>query len=224
MPMPAKLVMFDLDGTLVDSVPDLAQAINTMLVQLQRQPVSEACVAQWVGNGAQVLVRRALAGGLEHAAVDEALAADALALFLAAYADNHHLTRVYPGVLECLQALKAQAMPMALITNKPEAFVAPLLTEVGLDGFFTWIIGGGATKPKPDPAALFYVMQMAQVETTDAVFVGDSCNDIQAAKAAGVYSVGMRYGYNHGRPIELEEPDQVLDNLADLLPLLGLLR
>ena len=213
-----KLVMFDLDGTLVDSVPDLAAAINQMLWQLGRQPVAVSTVATWVGNGAEVLVRRALAGSLECADVDEALVSDALPLFLDAYGQSHDLTRPYPGVLLLLNALRERGVPMALITNKPEEFVAPLLGQVGLDGFFSWIIGGGATKPKPDPAGLLYVLQMAGVDAADAVFIGDSRNDVLAAKAAGVGCIAVSYGYNHGQPIALEAPDLIVANLADLLP------
>lgn len=213
-----KLAMFDLDGTLVDSVPDLAAAVNQMLWQLGRSPVALSTVATWVGNGAEVLVRRALAGSIEYAEVDESLVRDGLPLFLQAYGQSHSLTRLYPGVLVFLNALRERGVPMALITNKPEAFVAPLLGQVGLDGFFSWIIGGGATKPKPDPAGLLYVLQMARVDAAQAVFIGDSRNDVLAAKAAGVPSIAVSYGYNHGQPIEQEAPDRVVANLADLLP------
>lgn len=213
------LVMFDLDGTLVDSVPDLAAAVDCMLQQMDRAPAGVEAVRDWVGNGAAVLVRRALAGGLEHTHVDEQLAEQGLQIFMQAYADNHALTQVYEGVLPCLDWLKSQQVALALITNKPEPFVAPLLAEKGLDGYFQWIIGGGTLRrPKPDPAALLDVMQLAQVAPEQALFIGDSRNDVLAAKAAGVRCVALSYGYNHGRPIALENPDRVIDDLRHLLP------
>jgi phosphoglycolate phosphatase len=214
-----QLVMFDLDGTLLDSVPDLAAAVDTMLLQLGRPPAGIEQVRNWVGNGAAVLVRRALAGGMAHEAVSEEQARPAQALFMQAYADNHRLTTVYPGVRECLDWLKAQGIVLALITNKPERFVAPLLAEKGLDGYFSWIIGGD-TLPvqKPDPAALKHVLQLCQLRPEQALFVGDSRNDVRAARAAGVRCVAMSYGYNHGRPIAEEGPDRVLHDLRHLLP------
>ena len=214
-----KLVMFDLDGTLIDSVPDLAAAVDHMLVALGRPPAGLEAVRQWVGNGAEVLVRRALAGSLEHADVDPELAERGLALFMQAYGESHELTVVYPGVRDTLRWLHKQGVEMALITNKPERFVAPLLDQMKIGRYFRWIIGGETLpQKKPDPAALLFVMQMAGIAPEHALFVGDSRNDVLAATAAGVKSVGLTYGYNHGRPIEEESPSLVLDDLRLLLP------
>lgn len=213
-----RLVMFDLDGTLVDSVPDLAAAVDRMLARLGRPPAGIERVRHWVGNGARVLVRRALAGQLDHSAVSDEEAEAALALFTEAYAGTHELTRVYPGVPECLEWLAAQGIPLAVITNKPGQFVAPLLEEKGLARYFRWTVGGD-TLPvqKPDPAALFWVMDKAGVAPVDALFVGDSRNDVLAARAAGVRCVALSYGYNHGRPVAEEMPDRVLDDLRQLV-------
>ncbi|MBO3277569.1 phosphoglycolate phosphatase [Pseudomonas schmalbachii] len=216
-----RLVMFDLDGTLVDSVPDLAAAVDKMLVALGREPAGVEQVRHWVGNGARVLVRRALAGGIEHDGIGEEETERALALFMDAYADSHTLTEVYPGVVETLKWLKRRKVQMALITNKPERFVGPLLDEMKLGKFFRWIIGGDTLpQQKPDPAALLHVMKMARVKPEHALFIGDSRNDVLAAKAAGVSCVGLTYGYNHGRPIAEESPAMVLDDLRELLPCL----
>jgi phosphoglycolate phosphatase len=213
-----RLVMFDLDGTLVDSVPDLAAAVDKTLLALGRAPAGVERVRDWIGNGARVLVRRALAGCLQHEQIAEAQAEQALALFMAAYAENHELTRVYPGVLESLGWLREQGIELAIITNKPERFVAPLLDEKGLGGYFRWIIGGDTLpQQKPDPAALLHVLQLARVEAQQALFIGDSRNDVLAAKAAGVPCVALSYGYNHGRPIAEEGPARVLDDLRQLL-------
>ena len=212
------LVMFDLDGTLVDSVPDLAAAVDKVLLALGRAPAGIDRVRDWVGNGARVLLRRALAGGLEHAEVDDAEAEQALQLFMEAYAETHGLTRVYPGVTHALDWLRERGVPLAIVTNKPERFVAPLLDEKGLGSYFRWIVGGDTLpQQKPDPAALLHVLRLARVEAGEALFVGDSRNDVLAAKAAGVPCVALSYGYNHGRPIAEEGPLRVLDDLRQLL-------
>ncbi|WP_300731947.1 phosphoglycolate phosphatase [Pseudomonas sp.] len=213
-----KLVMFDLDGTLIDSVPDLAASVNTMLRKLGRAPASLDDVKMWVGNGVQVLVQRALAGNIDASGVDEAEAAQALELFMEAYEGGHALTAVYPGVRESLKWLQKHGVEMALITNKPERFVAPLLDELKLGRFFRWSIGGDTLpQKKPDPAALLFVMKMAGVTPEQALFVGDSRSDVLAARAAGVRCVALSYGYNHGRPIQEESPDWVIDNLQELI-------
>jgi phosphoglycolate phosphatase len=213
-----RLVMFDLDGTLVDSVPDLAAAVDAALLQLGRAPAGVARVRDWVGNGAPVLVRRALAGQLDHSGVDEELGRQALALFMEAYAGGHELTTVYPGVEATLGWLRERRVPLAVVTNKPERFVAPLLQEKGL-GRFDWIVGGDTLpQQKPDPAGLLHVMRLAGAAPEQSLFVGDSRNDVRAARAAGVRVAALRYGYNHGRPIEEEQPDLILADLRELLP------
>ena len=214
-----KLVMFDLDGTLIDSVPDLAAAVDRMLLELGRPPAGLEAVRHWVGNGAPVLVRRALAGGLDHGTVDDALAEQGLALFMEAYGASHELTVVYPGVRDTLKWLQKQGVAMALITNKPERFVAPLLDQMKIGRYFKWIIGGDTLpQKKPDPAALFFVMKMANIPASQSLFVGDSRSDVLAAKAAGVKCVALSYGYNHGRPIAEESPALVIDDLRKLIP------
>ncbi|MCQ4286879.1 phosphoglycolate phosphatase [Pseudomonas stutzeri] len=213
-----RLVMFDLDGTLMDSVPDLAAAVDKMLMLLGREPAGVAPVRDWVGNGSRVLVRRALAGQLEHDGVADELADEALALFMQAYAGGHELTTVYPGVRECLDWLRDRDVKLAIITNKPAQFIEPLLEEKGLAGYFQWLIGGDTLpQQKPDPAALLWVMDKADVTAEQSLFVGDSRNDVRAAKAAKVRCVALSYGYNHGEPIANEQPALVLDGLCELV-------
>lgn len=213
-----RLAMFDLDGTLMDSVPDLAAAVDKMLMLLGREPAGIAQVRDWVGNGSRVLVRRALAGGLEHEGVADELADEALALFMQAYAGSHELTTVYPGVHECLDWLREREVKLAIITNKPAQFIEPLLEEKGLTGYFQWLVGGDTLpQQKPDPAALFYVMDKADVVPEESLFVGDSRNDVRAAKAAAVPCVALTYGYNHGESIADEQPALVLDDLRELV-------
>lgn len=212
-----QLVMFDLDGTLVDSVPDLAAAVDQVLALRGRPTAGIERVREWVGNGALVLVRRALAGSIDHAEVDDAEAQAALADFLHAYAGGHAATTVYPGVPKLLDWLRARDVALAVITNKPERFVAPLLEEKGL-GHFDWIIGGD-TLPlkKPDPAGLLQVMASAGATAQRSLFIGDSRNDVLAARAAGVPVVAVSYGYNHGRPVAMENPDLLVDSLDALI-------
>ncbi len=213
-----KLVMFDLDGTLIDSVPDLAAAVDVMLRQLGRDPAGDDQGRHWVGNGARVLVRRALAGGMAHEHIDEGATEQALALFLEAYAGDHSRSTVYPGVRALLDQLQADQVPLALVTNKPSRFVPELLADKQLDGYFRWLVGGD-TLPvqKPDPAALNWVMQQAAVSAAQALFVGDSRSDVLAARAAGVPVVAVSYGYNHGQSIATENPDLLVDSLDALI-------
>ncbi len=213
-----RLVMFDLDGTLMDSVPDLAAAVDKMLMLLGREPAGIERVRDWVGNGSRVLVRRALAGGLEHEGVSDEFADEALALFMQAYSGGHELTTVYPGVRDCLDWLREREVKLAIITNKPAQFIEPLLEEKGLAGYFDWLVGGDTLpQQKPDPAALFWVMDKAGVAPGESLFVGDSRNDVRAAKAATVRCVALTYGYNHGEPIADEQPALVLDDLRELV-------
>jgi len=213
-----RLVMFDLDGTLMDSVPDLAAAVDKMLMLLGREPAGIERVRDWVGNGSRVLVRRALVGQLDHDGVADELADEALALFMQAYAGGHELTAVYPGVRDCLDWLRERRVKLAIITNKPAQFIEPLLEEKGLAGYFDWLVGGDTLpQQKPDPAALFWVMDKAGVAPSESLFVGDSRNDVRAAKAATVRCVALTYGYNHGEPIADEQPALVLDDLRELV-------
>jgi phosphoglycolate phosphatase len=213
-----RLVMFDLDGTLVDSVPDLAAAVDHMLSLRGRPPAGVERVRDWVGNGAAVLVRRALANSIHHAGVDDAEADAALQDFLDAYSGGHSLTTVYAGTAELLTWLAEQGVRMAVVTNKPHRFVAPLLDEVGLGQRFEWLIGGDTLSvQKPDPAALHHVLQQADVKPDNALFIGDSRNDVLAARAAGVRVVAVTYGYNHGEPIAATNPDLLVDSLAELI-------
>lgn len=212
-----KLVMFDLDGTLIDSVPDLASATDQMLEQLGRAPAGMSKVRNWVGNGAPVLVRRALADDLEHQAITAEQEAEGLAIFMQVYGTGESLTTLYPGALATLKSLHMLGIKIALVTNKPEKFIPPLLADTGMAEFFQWVVGGDTfAQKKPDPTGLLWVMQQAGVTAEQCLFVGDSRNDVQAARAANVACVAVTYGYNYGEPIGADNPVLVIDDLREL--------
>lgn len=213
------LVMFDLDGTLVDSVPDLARAIDQMLAALGRVPAGEAKVRQWVGNGADMLVRRALSDSAEPIALEDELFSAARELFFAAYAQcNGRYSALYPGTRELLDHLRAEQVPMAVVTNKPEAFTHPLLQQLGLADYFPLVIGGDSLpNRKPHPEPLLMAIGQQACEVSQALMIGDSRNDVEAARAAGCPVVGVSYGYNYGEPISASLPDRTVDSLGDLI-------
>jgi len=215
-----KVILFDLDGTLIDSAPDLAVAVNHMLKVLNRETFSQDIIRYWVGNGAQVLVKRALSGQSE---IDEnlepVLFEKALEIFLTFYAQNLAVTTVtYPNVPSTLKTLKEAGYRLAIVTNKPFDFVAPILEGLNLNGLFELHLGGDSLpQKKPDPTPLLYVCEKFNVTVEQCVMVGDSKNDILAANACGMQSIGVTYGYNYGEDIAVYEPSIVIDGFGDLL-------
>lgn len=215
-------VLFDLDGTLVDSAPDLTLATDTMLTALGRETVGEERVRSWVGNGATMLVKRALAGTLDPAAVnaiEESVWRPALDKFFDAYHEVNGLHTVpYPGVEAFLQALHERGCRLGIVTNKPTAFTDPLLEKLGLAHWFDITVSGDTLAvKKPDPAPLLHALASFDVPPAAALMVGDSINDVQAAHAAGMPVVAVSYGYNHGHDISTAGADIVVDSLMDLL-------
>lgn len=218
-----RALAFDLDGTLVDSAPGLADAIDRTLNDLRLPQASLERVSTWIGNGADIMMARALTFALGREPQPEEQR-DARALFDRHYADTVDAgSTLFPQVKQTLAALKAAGLPMAIVTNKPTPFVAPLLESLGIADAFSLIIGGDDVPvKKPHPAAIFMVLGTFGVLPNELLFVGDSRNDIQAAQAAGVPNIGMTFGYNYGEPIATSQPDLTLDSFDELLPALGL--
>ena len=283
-----ELVAFDLDGTLIDSVPDLALAVDAALADLGLPAAGEARVRDWVGNGSLVLMERALrfatsaseAPGTDRrggpmpgvrstapnglamdgqhrtcersgtrersrasvapregftapprrsvagkaslataAEVDKPLLERAHAAFLTHYGrDPGAHTRLYPGVRECLDALRERGLPLALVTNKPYAFIAPLLEGLALAEHFALCLGGDSLpEKKPHPAPLLHVASHFGLAPQACLMVGDSRHDIAAGQAAGFRTLAVPYGYNHGEPVRASGPDGVVESLVELV-------
>jgi phosphoglycolate phosphatase len=218
---PPAALLFDLDGTLLDSAPDLAQAVDRMLAGLGYAAAGEERVRRWVGNGSRKLVQRALAFARATAetAVDDAAIDEAQRGFMVHYgACCTDRSRLYDGVLPALERWQERALPMACVTNKPAQFTERLLDHFGLRRFLPFAISGDtlATR-KPDPAMLLAACARLAVAPARAVMVGDSRNDVLAARAAGMAVVCVSYGYNHGRPVAAEAPDRLVDSLGELV-------
>jgi phosphoglycolate phosphatase len=212
-----KLVVCDLDGTLVDSVPDLAFCVDEMLSQLQRPTVGEAEVRKWVGNGVERLVSRALIGAMD-GEPDRELFQQALPLFLERYAANtSKRSRLYAGVEEGLNLLAARGINLACVTNKAERYTIALMKDLGLYGRFALVLSGDSlSEKKPSPLPLRHAAQHFNLQAQECLMVGDSITDIRAARAADFPVVCLSYGYNHGLDIRTAGPDAVIDSLAEL--------
>ena len=217
---PPGLVALDLDGTLVDTAPDIAWCIDRTMPRFGIPPRGEMRVRRWVGNGVERLVERALTGGTE-APAEPALLRDACGVFLELYARHgRDRSRVYPGVREGVAALRAHGATLACITNKPRAPAVDLLAHLDLLDAFELVIGGDSLpRRKPDPLPLLHACSELRVAVGSSVFVGDSINDVQAARGAGMRVACVSYGYNHGRDITEAAPDAVIDSIEELAPL-----
>ncbi|WP_144211972.1 phosphoglycolate phosphatase [Shewanella donghaensis] len=213
-----KAIAFDLDGTLVDSVPDLAAATSATLIELGLPVCNESQVRSWIGNGARVLMQRALVFAMGSDYSDGKLDA-AMPLFMVHYQQHLQMhSKLYPQVISTLNALKSAGYPMAIVTNKPFRFTEPLLAAFEIDGFFSLVLGGDSLeKMKPDPLPLTHILQQWQLEPEQLLMVGDSKNDILAAKSAGVSSIGLTYGYNYGEDIGLSSPTAVCEQFNEIL-------
>lgn len=212
-----QLILLDVDGTMIDSVPDLTDCVNFMLRALRRDEYTEQQIRGWVGNGVERLLSRALTGRMGGQA-DAALLRRASSLFAECYEEhNARRSRVYAGVREGLDGLREQGYLLGSVTNKPECFTHALLKSLDLHKYFAVIVAGDTlANKKPHPAPLLHAAAQVGAAPGRCLMVGDSISDVQAARAAGFAVVCVDYGYNHGRDIRAAAPDAVIDSLARL--------
>jgi phosphoglycolate phosphatase len=212
----AQAVLIDLDGTLVDTIPDLTTAVNAMRAEFELPALAAATVATYVGKGADRLVKRALTGAMVGEPVIEVFARGRAAF------DRHYRTCngaaaiVFPGVPAALEDLRARGLKLACVTNKPAEFTHPLLAKLGLHEHFDAIVCGGDTREvKPHPAPMLLACELLAVSPTSAIVIGDSINDLLAARAAGCAIVLVETGYNEGQPVSSLRADAIVAALAD---------
>lgn len=213
-----ELIIFDFDGTLINSVPDLTLAINTMLshYQLPEVPVEE--VAPFIGNGARTLVKRALKHSMKDAEMTDKFFEEAFAFYLKSYGEVPCKdTYLYPGVVETLKYLDEKAYKMVICTNKPFTFIEPILNHLNIKQFFKiWIGEDSLAETKPNAVPLLYLANEMNISINRCIMVGDSKNDILAAQNAEMDSIGLTYGYNYNEHIADYNPTIVVDNFAQL--------
>lgn len=213
--MPRKAILFDLDGTLVDTAPDLAAATDYALQRAGRPAVGLDAIRQMVGDGARVMVERGFetTGGQPSSEVFEAAMADFFVCYEANLADK---SRPFPGVTTCLAELAERGYTLAVCTNKLEHFSRSLLDQLGLTGFFAAIVGGDSLPVrKPDPGHLRGTIEKIGRPVDWAVMVGDSANDINAARAAGLPSIAVSFGYTR-TPAHALGADRLIDHFSEL--------
>ena len=215
-PQQLDAAIVDLDGTMVNTLGDFAEALNRMLADLQLPAIAPQAIENMVGKGSEHLIRSVLA----HVG-----AADVDAIYGQAWQryEHHYLqlngqfADVYPGVLEGLQALRARGLRLACLTNKPLSFAQPLLEQKGLAPLFEQVFGGDSfERKKPDPLPLLKTCEALGTSPARTLMLGDSSNDAQAARAAGCPVVLVSYGYNHGQPVRQVDADGFVDALTEL--------
>ncbi|PKH81392.1 MULTISPECIES: phosphoglycolate phosphatase [unclassified Psychrobacter] len=219
--MNKQLLIFDFDGTLIDSVPDLADATNTMLTTLGKDTYPIETIRNWIGNGSRLLVERALVGKVEVAegelTVEEADHAEQI--FFEAYKNlSGSKTVAYPDVDDGLKRLHAAGYTLALVTNKPIRFVPKILQSFGWQDLFSEVMGGDSLAvKKPDPTPLLHVCETLNFSVEQSVMIGDSRNDMLAGQNANMDTLGLSYGYNYGQDIRELNPTEAFDHFADLV-------
>jgi len=215
-PLRVKAVMIDLDGTLADTIPDLAEAANMMLRELDQPGLERDLIRTFVGKGIPKLVERALAGSLEGSA-PAGLLARALPIYERCYAEvNGKHAVIFPGVNEGLRMLRAMQLPLACVTNKAERFTLALLEHLRLARCFDQVIAGDTLpQKKPDPQPLLHACRGFGIAPGDMLMIGDSANDVEAARAAGCPVFCVNYGYNEGRDVRELDVDAIVATLIE---------
>jgi phosphoglycolate phosphatase len=224
---PLAAVLFDLDGTLLDTAADIALALNRTLLEYGCTALAEREVRSMIGRGAPILIERAAAA--QGRAIDAATRSAMLERFFHHYGEleelNQDSAQPFAGAAALLRALHDAAVRIAVVTNKQHRFAAALLARRGLDGWVDAVVGGDTcARRKPDPQPLLFACESLKVAASNTLMVGDSVNDVHAARAAGIPVVCVSYGYNEGRDPHSLECDALLDSLAELHALLGVPR
>lgn len=215
-----KAVMIDLDGTLMHTAPEIARAANRMLAALAKPALDAKQIESYIGEGAQVLIKRCLTGRLD-GEPEMAEFTKAQALFFEHYAQIVAESQPYPHALEALKAIRKAGFPLACVTNKPETFTLPLLEKSGLLPYFDVVVSGDTLpKKKPEPDQIFYICEKLAVPVWDALLIGDSKTDVAAAHNAGCFVFTVPYGYNQGQPIAHDAVDALIDNLSEAIDLI----
>ncbi|MFA6061393.1 MAG: phosphoglycolate phosphatase [Gallionella sp.] len=221
-PVSVKAIVIDLDGTLLHTAPQLSEAANRMLRDIHYAPVSQELLASYIGNGISWLVKRALTGDM-HATPDAALYDHALPIFEKHYTELLLESKVFDGVIEGLEAMKAAGYRLGCITNKVERYTTPLLAGIGLAKYFEIVLAGDTLpEKKPHPMPLLHAAKFFGISIDQLLLIGDSLNDTIAARAAECPVFCVPYGYNHGEPVETLDLDAVIANLPAALPLMKL--
>lgn len=212
-----RAIAFDLDGTLLDTIHDLASAVNALLEELGHAALPKAEIRDMVGKGMATLVRRALARatGVSPAAIEDGEVASALAAYQRHYAARlGRETKAFPGLTETLTRLRSMGFPLAIVTNKATRFVRPHLERAGIAGYFAQVVGGDdLPAKKPDPAPLLHVAAAFGIAPAQLLMVGDSGNDVAAARAAGCPVLVLPYGYSEGTPVQSLDADGIVPSL-----------
>ena len=213
-----ELIIFDFDGTLIDSGTDLAKALNKMLTHYNLEPITVEQVSQYIGNGAKKLVERGLKHRMQVEDITEAFFNEAFEFYYQAYREvSNDKTFLYPGVVETLQYLDKKGYDMTICTNKPFEFIEPILDGLSIKQFFkTWVGADSLPKQKPDAMPLLHLAKEMNKEIEKTIMVGDSKNDIIAAQNATMDSIGVSYGYNYNEDIADYNPTKVVDSFAEL--------
>ena len=219
-PVSISAIVIDLDGTLLHTAPELAEAANRMLRDMGRSPVSQDLLMSYIGNGIHWLVKRALTGDM-HAEPETALFDQALPVFEQHYTELLLDSKPFPNVIAGLDALKAAGYRLGCITNKVERYTNPLLKGIGMAHYFDIVLAGDTLpEKKPHPLPLLHTAQYFGCPIEQLLLVGDSLSDVQAARAAGCPVFCVPYGYNHGEPVETLNVDAVTPDLAGVLSLI----